>query len=73
MGLNCGCPAGAHLADLQIADCKESFGQIQKVIIQRRYSSSGVLNKIIAKNITSKTAMVALATAADGTKIIIYP
>lgn len=73
MGLNCGCPAGAHLADLQIADCKESFGQIQKVIIQRRYSSAGVLNKITTKNITSKTAMAALATAADGTKIIISP
>ena len=46
MGLNCGCPAGAHLADLQIADCKESLGQIQKVIIQRRYGSAGVLNTI---------------------------
>ena len=73
MGLNCGCPAGAHLADLQIADCKESLGQIQKVIIQRRYSSQGVLNKIPAANIITKTAMVALATAADGTKIIISP
>ena len=73
MGLNCGCPAGAHLADLQIADCKESLGQIQKVIIQRRYSTAGVLNKIPAANIKTKTAMVALATAADGTKIIISP
>ena len=73
MGLNCGCPAGAHLADLQIADCKESLGQIQKVIIQRRYGSAGVLNKIAATDIKSKTAMVALATAADSTKIIISP
>ena len=73
MGLNCGCPAGAHLADLSIADCKESLGQIQKVIIQRRYSSAGVLNKIPAADIKTKTAMVALATAADGTKIIISP
>ena len=73
MGLNCGCPAGAHLADLQIADCKESLGQIQKVIIQRRFSSAGVLNKIAATDIKSKTAMAALAAAADGTKIIISP
>lgn len=73
MGLNCGCPAGAHLADLNIAECKESLGQIQKIIIQRRYSSQGVLNKIPAANIITKTAMVALATAADGTKIIISP
>lgn len=73
MGLNCGCPAGAHLPDLSIADCKESLGQIQKIIIQRRYNSQGVLNKIPAANIITKTAMVALATAADGTKIIISP
>ena len=73
MGLNCGCPAGAHLADLQIADCKESLGQIQKVIIQRRYGSAGVLNAIPEASIKSKTAMAALATAADGTKIIISP
>lgn len=73
MGLNCGCPAGTHLADLSIAECKESLGQIQKVIIQRCYSSQGVLNKIPAANIITKTAMTALATAADGTKIIISP
>lgn len=73
MGLNCGCPAGAHLADLNIAECKESLGQIQKIIIQRKYGSQGVLNKIPAANIVTKTAMTALATAADGTKIIISP
>lgn len=73
MGLNCGCPAGAHLADLQIADCKESLGQIQKVIIQRRYGSAGRLNTIPETSIKSKAAMAALATASDGTKIIISP
>lgn len=71
--MNCGCPAGAHLADLAIAECKESLGQIQKVIIQRRYSSQGVLNTISAANIVKKTDMAALAAAADGTKIIISP
>ena len=73
MGMNCGCPAGAHLADLNIAECKESLGQIQKIIIQRRYGSQGVLNKIAAADIIAKTAMTALATAADGTKIIVSP
>lgn len=73
MGLNCGCPAGTHLADLEIAECKESLGQIQKVIIQRKYASSGVLNEIPEANIKSKTAMAALAAAADGSKIIISP
>lgn len=73
MGLNCGCPAGAHLADLEIAECKESLGQIQKVIIQRKYNSNGVLNNIPEASIKSKTAMAALASASDGTKIIISP
>lgn len=73
MGLNCGCPAGAHLADLKIAECKESFGQIQKVIIQRKHGSAGVLNAIPADEIVTKAAMAALASASDGTKIIISP
>lgn len=73
MGMNCGCPAGAHLADLVIAECKESLGQIQKIIIQRRYQSAGLLNKISATDIKTKTAMAGLAAASDGTKIIISP
>lgn len=73
MGLNCGCPAGAHLTDLSIAECKESLGQIQKIIIQRKYQSAGLLNKISAADIKTKTAMTGLASASDGTKIIISP
>lgn len=73
MGLNCGCPAGAHLADLSIAECKESLGQIQKVIIQRIYKSSGEKNMIPTASIKTKAAMTALASASDGTKIIISP
>lgn len=73
MGLNCGCPAGAHLADLTIAECKESLGQIQKVIFQRIYKSTGVKNMIPADDIKSKADMATLSSAADGTKIIISP
>ena len=71
MGLNCGCPAGAHLADLEIADCKESFGQIQKVIFQRIYKSAGVLNTIA--DLKTKANLTTLLSAADGTKIIVSP
>lgn len=46
MGLNCGCPAAAHLADLEINDCKESMGQIQKVAFQRIYKTAGELNSV---------------------------
>lgn len=73
MSVNCGCPASSHLANLEIADCKESFGQIQKIIIQRIYKETGVLNKIEYADITSKEKMMALASAANGTKIIISP
>lgn len=73
MGLNCGCPAGAHLPDLSIADCKESLGQIQKVILQRIYGSAGTPNSITSTQIKAKTGMAALASASDGTKIIISP
>lgn len=73
MGINCGCPAGAHLADLEIAECKESLGQIQKVIIQRIYKTTGEKNSIPAENFKTKAALAALASASDGTKIIISP
>ena len=73
MGLNCGCPAGAHLADLEIAECKESLGQIQKVLIQRVYNTAGVKNAISAEDIKAKVQMTPLLSAADGTKLIVSP
>lgn len=73
MGLNCGCPAGKHLNDLEIAECKESFGQIQKVIFARIFSSTGVKNKIPKESIANKATMTSLFAAGDGTKLIISP
>ena len=73
MGLNCGCPVGAHLSDLEIQDCKESLGQIQKVIIQRIYKTAGTKNSISKTDIASKAKVAALAAANDGTKIVISP
>lgn len=71
MGLNCGCPAGAHLADLSIPDCKEAMGQIQKVIFQRVKQSNGAMNTIT--NPAQKTTWTPLLSAADGTKCIVSP
>ena len=71
MGLNCGCPAGAHLEDLTIPDCKESLGQIQKVLIQRVYKAAGTLNTI--SDPETKASWTALLSAADGTKVIVSP
>lgn len=73
MGLNCGCPAGQHLKDLTIAECKESFGQIQKVIFARIFSDAGVKNKIPKDKISEKATMASLLTADNGTKLIVSP
>lgn len=73
MGLNCGCPQSAALSSIPISECKESFGQIQKVIFQRIYKTSGAKNSIAAAGATKKTTYTALLTAADGTKIVVSP
>ena len=71
MGLNCGCPAGAHIADLEIAECKESMGQVQKVAFQRVYKTAGELNSVADP--TKKASFTTLFSAADGTKMTISP
>lgn len=76
MGFNCGCPAGAHLADLGNQVCGEGFGQIQKVIIQRIYSSGATKNVIPSTgtgSILNKATLTALFSANDGTKMVITP
>ena len=75
MGLNCGCPAGAHIADLDIAECKESMGQIQKVIFQRIYRTSGVFNYMGLDDSEAyhKEFWTSYFAAADGTKMTISP
>lgn len=71
MGLNCGCPAGPHLADLEINECKESLGQIQKVAFQRIYKSAGELNSV--DDPTKKASFSTLFSATDGTKMVVSP
>ena len=71
MGLNCGCPLGAHLADLEIEECKESMGQLQKVFFQRRYKTAGTLNTI--QDPLKKASWTTLLSAADGSKVTVSP
>jgi len=74
MGLNCGCPAGAHIPDLTIAECKESMGQLQKVIFQRVFKTAGVKNSFTAvASPMLKASWTALLSASDGTKATISP
>lgn len=71
MGMNCGCPAGAHIADLEINECKESLGQLQKVLFQRVYQTAGALNRLTEP--TKKASWTALLAASDGTKVTVSP
>lgn len=73
MGLNCGCPQGQALESLNIAECKESMGQIQKIIIQRVFSTAGTKNSITEADLKSQTAVAALLAATNGTKMVISP
>lgn len=71
MGLNCGCPAGAHLGDLTVQECKESLGQIQKVIFQRLYDGAGEKNCISQPE--AKASYTALLSVSDSARIIVSP
>ena len=71
MSLNCGCPAGAHIADLDNVQCKEGLGQIQKLYFQRRYKTAGTLNSI--DDPTKKASWTTLLSAADGSKVTVSP
>ncbi len=71
MGLNCGCPMGPSLPDLDIKECKESMGQIQKVAFQRVYKAPGELNSVADP--TKKASFSTLFSATDSTKMVVSP
>lgn len=71
MGLNCGCPAGASLPDIETPQCKETLGQVQRLIIQRTYNSDGTINTIASP--TQKASWQPLLTASNGTKVVVTP
>lgn len=73
MGLNCGCPVGSSLETLKDQQCKSSFGQIQKLLFQRRTDGNGALNVIAAADIVKKTTWEGLIGAADGTAVVVSP
>lgn len=77
MGLNCGCPLGAHIKDLTVADCKVAFGQTQKLLFQRVFSSGATKNSFAASGqqdpITAKASWTAKLSASDGKKITVSP
>jgi hypothetical protein len=71
MGLNCGCPQASALPYVEISACSESIGQVQKVIFQRMYASTGVKNAVASPTI--KASWTALMSATGATKAVISP
>lgn len=75
MSLLCNCPAGAALADVPISECPESFGQVQKVIFQRIFTTGSTKNSfaVPASDPKLKASWTPLLAAADGTKVVQSP
>ena len=73
MGLNCGCPVGSALTTLTTSPCKSSFGQIQRLLFQRRVKADGTLNVITEAAIKTLAGWNALITANDYTKVTVSP
>lgn len=75
MSLLCACPPAAEPADVPIPECLESFGQIQKAVLQRLYASPGVLNgfTIASANPNVLASWTPLLASATSTKVVQTP
>lgn len=70
----CKCPRAAALPDIPVANCSESFGQIQKVAFQRLRKADGSKNQFLAAaSIALLASWTPKLTAADDTKIVVSP
>ena len=70
----CSCTTTAALPDIPNTECKQSFGQIQKLAFVRIYSTGTTKNKFDSTNdITKLTAWQKFTSASDGTKIVVTP
>ncbi len=69
----CTCPAGASIASVPNASCASDFGQIQKIIFQRVFSSGTTKNSMTQANAKLLATWAAFLAAADGTKMVITP
>lgn len=70
----CKCPAATALPTIQIPNCPESFGQIQKVAFQRLTTDAGKKNSFTsAASITKLASWTPKLTAEDSTKVVVSP
>lgn len=75
MGILVNCPQGAEIADVGIARCPESVGQIQKAVFQRIFSSGTVKNKfeVASANPNLLASWSPKLAASDSTKVVQTP
>lgn len=71
----CTCPLGTEITDIYISDCPEEVGQIQKLLIQRVFSSAGVKNSftIASTNPNVLATWTTVLAASDSTKVVQTP
>lgn len=74
INLLCTCPEAASLTTINVPTCLEDFGQIQKLIFQRRKNGSTINSFTIASsNPALQASWTPLLTAADSTKAVVTP
>jgi hypothetical protein len=75
--MQCNCPAATAITTIPTVTCIESFGEIQKIILQRTYSSGTTLNTIDAGDSADGIELLAtwtdLKAANDSTKVQVTP
>lgn len=74
----CECPAATAIPTIPVANCVESFGQIQKVAFQRLVKENGTKNAFDSaaeqkKDIKALASWTGFISAKDSTKIAISP
>jgi hypothetical protein len=72
----CNCPVGSALTSWTLPDCIEDFGQIQKFLFQRVYSSGTTKNSFSVGGVDDAdeiTNMTTRLSAANGTLILQSP
>ena len=69
----CNCPAATSIPDVPNSGCPQDFGQIQKLIFQRIFSTGTTKNSMTLANAKLKATWTAFFAAIDGTKMVITP
>lgn len=69
----CSCTTSAALPDIPKVECRQSFGQIQKLAFVRIYSDGTTKNAFTADEIKTLAKWQIRTAATDGTKVVVTP